>query len=222
MAKSPGRVLAGQIQGRKNVESGHLARVAPMGGRIAGPKVAKTNTASGQIQSLGRIQGRKNVESGQLARICSAGGRIAGRKAVESGHLVRLQELPQTKTAQRNNGRLQGRKNVESGHLARVRMMQANPSKEEIERLHKCLTGWRYNTHVDPNDEGSPIEVDAIRGKVIVFYDGPRWHGSEKQQTQDRRQRDRLSRAGYVVRSVFNRAVSEVEALQWNLFAEMR
>jgi hypothetical protein len=51
----------------------------------------------------------------QLAR--SEIGRISGRKSVESGHLDRIRNLPQTKAAQSQ----QGRKNVESGHLRRIR-----------------------------------------------------------------------------------------------------
>jgi hypothetical protein len=90
---------AGKIGGKKNVESGHLARIASAGGKIGGKKAAE----SGQLASVrtkescsaggkigGKTAGKIAVESGHLARIrtkefCSAGGKAAGKIAVESG-----------------------------------------------------------------------------------------------------------------------------------------
>src|SRR6202040_4042969 len=55
------------------------------------------------------------------------GGLISGRKAVESGRMARLQSLPQTKEARRQNGR----KAVESGRWA---CMMALPQTQEAQR----------------------------------------------------------------------------------------
>jgi hypothetical protein len=66
---SIGGRISGPIQGRKNVESGHIQEL----GRIQGCK----NVENGHIQSLGRAQGRKNIENGHLARITVLGGRAA-------------------------------------------------------------------------------------------------------------------------------------------------
>ncbi len=108
--------MNGQVQGKKNVENGHLAKVrtsevcikggqrnaesgqiqalgrSGIGGRIRGREAAK----SGQIQKLGHVQGRKNVENGHLARVRThegsvKGGQIGGRKVVENGHLASIQ-----------------------------------------------------------------------------------------------------------------------------------
>jgi hypothetical protein len=72
----------GLIRGRKAVESGLLARMQSMGGRIGG-------RINGPIN--GRINGRKAVESGQLASIRSKGGHIGGHinghKNAENGTL---------------------------------------------------------------------------------------------------------------------------------------
>jgi hypothetical protein len=68
----------GRIQGRKNVENGHLALIT-----------RKENQSKG-----GKTQGQKNLESGHLAIIASqggkVGGKVAGRKNVESGHLAAI------------------------------------------------------------------------------------------------------------------------------------
>lgn len=103
-----GGLKSGPINGRKNIESGHLIRIASMGGRIGGRK----NVESGQIQALGRVSGRKAVENGMLASIrtpesCSKGG----RGAVTSGHLASISA---------KGGRVSGRKNAESGQLASI------------------------------------------------------------------------------------------------------
>ncbi len=79
------RVNAG-IQGRKNVETGHLVKVRTrVGSAKGGHTQGEKNTESGLIQSLGRIWGRRAAQSGQLREL----GRIQGqgRKNVESGLL---------------------------------------------------------------------------------------------------------------------------------------
>jgi hypothetical protein len=96
----------GRIGGRKNVESGHLAKIRELP----------------HAKAAYRENGRKAVESGQLDSIrelpqSKATYRENGHKAVESGHVAKILELPQTKAAQRESGR----KNVESGHLAKIR-----------------------------------------------------------------------------------------------------
>lgn len=70
-----------------------------------------------QTREARRNNGRKNVESGHLARIRNLpqtkiaqriAGLKAGRRSVESGHLDRIRELPQTKAAQRESGHING------------------------------------------------------------------------------------------------------------------
>lgn len=68
----------GKTQGRRNVETGHMLRMATPGSRSKG----------------GKIGGKKAVESGQLASICtpehqSKGGKIQGKRNAESGQLAR-------------------------------------------------------------------------------------------------------------------------------------
>ena len=70
---------AGKKAGKTAVESGQLASIASLGGKIQGKK----NKESGHILNLGKkygkINGKKAVESGQLASIQSLGGKIAGK-----------------------------------------------------------------------------------------------------------------------------------------------
>lgn len=94
----------GLIQGKKNVESGLLARIrTPEHQKIAGIAAGKKAVESGRIQALGHIQGRKNVESGQIQKLGKTygpiNGRINGRKNAENG---RIQAL----------GRIQGKLNA--------------------------------------------------------------------------------------------------------------
>ena len=63
-AKAKGGSKGGHTQGRKNVESGHLAKIASSGGR-------------------------KAVETGHLARVSSRGGRIQGLKNFENSVLAK-------------------------------------------------------------------------------------------------------------------------------------
>jgi hypothetical protein len=89
----------GRIQGRKNVESGHLSRICREGGRIGG-KIA------------GKISGRIAKESGRLLKISSLGGKVAGRMAVESGHMARMQRL---------GGKVIGKRNAETpGYMSKL------------------------------------------------------------------------------------------------------
>lgn len=82
------RRRGGKTQGRKNVESGHLANIRSKAGKMGG----RTNAQSGHMERLGKsgvggrlggkIGGRKNAESGLLTRIrtfdsCSRGGKRA-------------------------------------------------------------------------------------------------------------------------------------------------
>lgn len=90
-----GGAIGGRIAGRKNVESGHLARISSLGAAAAG---------------------RKAVESGHLARISSLGGKVSGRQNVENGHLERIRHLA---------GRVSGRKHAQSGFMDRIRPLGA-------------------------------------------------------------------------------------------------
>jgi hypothetical protein len=86
----------GRVWGKKNAESGHLARIATAEVRAKGGRTSGQNhVASGHIQELGRTQGKKNVESGRLAGIITQeirarGGRASGRLKVESGEIYRM------------------------------------------------------------------------------------------------------------------------------------
>lgn len=69
-------------------------------------------------RKAGLIGGRKTAEKvGHMSRMAA----IAGRKNVESGRMVHMQSLPQTKEARIRTGRILGRKSVENGQLARLR-----------------------------------------------------------------------------------------------------
>lgn len=114
IAKTSGRIQElGFKQGRKNVESGHWARISKLLDRSAAARESgRISVENGWIQALGFKQGRQNVKSGHLARITSIansakGGRIGGQTCVETGHIQRI-------------GRAQGQKNVESGHLKQI------------------------------------------------------------------------------------------------------
>lgn len=77
--------IGGRVVGRKNVESGHLARISIMGGRAQ----SSEDKAKG-----GRVAGRKAVESGRLATLatfesCSKGGVIGGRLGMHTRWHVR-------------------------------------------------------------------------------------------------------------------------------------
>ncbi len=110
-------------QGRLNVESGHIWRIAS----------PKSRAEGGHIQ--GPIQGRRNVESGQLDRICElpqtkAARRENGRRNVESGHLARMRALPQTKAALKVSGRKAGQRAVESGQVQALGRSQGRKNAE--------------------------------------------------------------------------------------------
>jgi hypothetical protein len=53
-----GRSKGGKLQGKKNVENGHIVNLG---------------------KKYGKINGKKNVESGQLASVASLGGKIGGK-----------------------------------------------------------------------------------------------------------------------------------------------
>lgn len=67
-----GGKINGKIQGKRNVESGHLARICSMGGKVGGKIAGRIAVESGQIQMLAR----KTVESGQLAHNCKTANHI--------------------------------------------------------------------------------------------------------------------------------------------------
>jgi hypothetical protein len=120
-------------QGRANVESGHLRKVCTrevqikggrVGGRISGRKHKENKTgifAPGIAAMGGRVGGRKTVANGTGIHGLTPNERLAacskgGRAGVESGHVARMRELPQTKAAQHACGRGA----VESGQLASI------------------------------------------------------------------------------------------------------
>lgn len=87
--RGAGGRAAGPIVGRRNVDSGLLARICSEGGRAAGPAAGRRAVESGQLARVsskearrrgGLITGRKNVESGHLDRIRNAGGRATALK----------------------------------------------------------------------------------------------------------------------------------------------
>lgn len=187
-----GGLIGGRISGRKNVESGRLAEARKKSRAVfdANPEI---------LRNAGRAGSRENK---------SRAGHIAGRIAVESGQFARMLALPQTKTARQ----MTGRKNVESGHLERARMVKTSPSKEEIQRLHIPLAplGFEFNQYLKV-DSGASIEVDAVKGKTVVFYDGTYWHSRPEVVRRDQRDTARLRAAGYTVFRFFGRAPTEAE-----------
>ncbi len=91
----------GEVQGRKNIESGHmtrlkqrntqnghLLRISSLGGKISGPLHVENmlSTSSEDRAKGGRKSGRKNVESGHLDRIRPKGHHV--RCHVKRGILV--------------------------------------------------------------------------------------------------------------------------------------
>jgi len=129
----------GQLQGRKNIESGHIQALGKLQGKknVENVHRARLNAQNRKLYGYlgGRVSGRKNRElsrgffaPGMAAKGGRIGGSIAGRKAVESGQLAsirtpenwakalkKLQEIGWPKEL--------GRRNVESGQLAKIRPM---------------------------------------------------------------------------------------------------
>jgi len=101
----------GRIGGRKNVESGHWARLQQL------PQTKAARQRTGYIARLTGLRHKQNgtsifaMTAEERAAAGSKGGRVASRKNVESGQFFRMKALPQTKEAQRKVGR----KAVESG-----------------------------------------------------------------------------------------------------------
>ena len=87
--------LGGHTQGKRNVETGHMAKVQRIGAKLGGHTQAKRNIDSGHISSLGRIQGQKNAESGSLKKaqnkqfICTKTG-FVGNAGNVARHQKRL------------------------------------------------------------------------------------------------------------------------------------
>jgi len=98
-------------------------------GRIGGCVQGRKNVESGHIQALGHIWGPKAVESGQLASLRTPehqqrAGRAGGRKNVETGHLAQLRTPEHQAKAGRIGGKIGGRKgsltvNHNRWHIAR-------------------------------------------------------------------------------------------------------
>ena len=199
------------VRGGQNGSHEAKVRAGQVGGRIGG-----------------RISGRRNVESGHLARIREKGLatlmanpeilRAAGRKRIALYGNPRTPEgsskggRNQPREVKIRNGRIAGRKNVESGELERARMVKTSPSKEEIKRLHIPLAplGFEFNQHLKI-DSGSSIEVDAVKGKIVAFYDGTYWHSLSEVVKRDRRDTERLQAASYTVFRFFGRAPTSEE-----------
>ena len=74
----------GKIQGQKNVESGHLARISRLGGR----KTAESGHLA-SICSMGGKKGGKRTHE-LYPNLMSENGKKSGRKNVESGHLASI------------------------------------------------------------------------------------------------------------------------------------
>lgn len=130
--REAGRVH-GPINGRRNVENGHLARLR----------------ATDHQRKAGQAGGRKNVESGHLARLRTtehqqSAGRITGRNNVESGHLARLR----TPDHQKSAGQIAGRRNVESGHLASLRTKEHQSSAGRLGGIKAAHINWHVKRGV--------------------------------------------------------------------------
>jgi len=165
-----GSAKGGSIVGRKNVESGHLARIREL------PQTKAAQREAGREN--GRKNGRKNVESGHLARIRELpqtkvaqreAGRENGRKSVESGHLDRIRELPQSKAAQRENGRKVGRKNVESGQLTRIGYgIPCVTSDGILVKSVNEVTFYELALALDGEPEYEPIVIDNYTPDFVL------------------------------------------------------
>ncbi len=130
-------------------------RAGSIGGRIGGHK---TQATWGKTSEAAEARSRAGHKSFKLYGSPATPKTRAkgGRKAVESGHLARIRELPQTKTAQKEAGRISGRKNVESGHFARIASLGR--------RSGGCIQGRKNvkSGHLARIAKGVPSTADGI------------------------------------------------------------
>lgn len=78
--------LGGKVQGKRNVENGHMARIQKLGNLVeAGKKGGATTIARGK-GSFGNPTER--------LKSASKGGKTQGKRNAENGHLKRIAQLP--------------------------------------------------------------------------------------------------------------------------------
>ena len=162
----------GREVGRKNVESGQIARMNELP----------------QTKAARRENGRKAVESGRLARMnelpqTKAARRENGRKKVESGELARMRSdrVIQAKIAKRLSEHPNGLEKDAMRLLADPR-----------------TSHYQFNIHVPPVPGSRDFVYEKER--VIVEMDGDAWHYRTAQQREKTNKvTERLVEAGWLV-----------------------
>jgi hypothetical protein len=86
--------LGGTVQGRKNAETGHMARIQKLGDLVAAGKKGGATTVARGKGSFGNVKERLHS--------ASKGGKTQGKKNAQSGHLKRIAQLPN----QRSKGKM--------------------------------------------------------------------------------------------------------------------
>jgi hypothetical protein len=125
--------LGGLTQGKRNVESGHLAEI-------------RSRRTKEEMIATGKRLGRWSVDSGHIHAIKTPeslskggkiGGVISGRMNAENGHLDRIGKLPQSRLARFKNGKRLGRQNVESGFIKSLSALSAEWTKNNPQEAKK-------------------------------------------------------------------------------------
>lgn len=78
--------LGGTVQGKKNVESGHIQRIQKMVDWSANGKRSAEICRQRKVNAF--------FDPSLRTQIASKGGKVQGKKNVESGHLARIAKLP--------------------------------------------------------------------------------------------------------------------------------
>ena len=83
--------LGGEIQGKRNADSGHMARIQKIGNVVeAGRKGGNATISKGKGSF---------ADPEERLKSASKGGKTQGKRNVESGHLKRIAQLPNTRTS---------------------------------------------------------------------------------------------------------------------------
>jgi hypothetical protein len=126
---------AGKLGGRKAVESGQL--------RDAARKAGEWSVKSGHQRKISFLGGRAAAASGHTAAMGRKHGVVQGLRNVASGHLTRINELPQTKVAKLATGRANFENKI--GIFART----AEQRLEDCRKGGRTIMCFRYNVRRD-------------------------------------------------------------------------
>jgi hypothetical protein len=89
MPTTEGSRKAGKKAGKKNKESGHMSNIGKKygktNGKINGKIQGKKNVESGHMARIGKIQGKKNVESGHMTAL----GKLSRKLTFEQAEQIR-------------------------------------------------------------------------------------------------------------------------------------